>query len=176
MHLWCHFYEKHQALHTYSLTITRKYFFVVFQQFLNQLPFFIPRLDTTYIRYFVLWSRNSFHKFSFCFHPNFFFVYDDKIKPKCQVPVPHGEPLVEGKVADICENSGMKAVCWGDEKCSWTTAANSRWWKWFHPHSVDQVRGHTIQLGVWYHGQQEHFDQGANSCNVFNEKKYWVNK
>ena len=36
---------------------------------------------------------------------------------KFQVPVEHGEWMVHGKVAETCEKAGMKAVCYGDEKC-----------------------------------------------------------
>ena len=43
-----------------------------------------------------------------------------------QVPVPHGQLLTEGKVAETCENAGMKALCYGDATCSWTKNANSR--------------------------------------------------
>jgi len=43
-----------------------------------------------------------------------------------KVPVPHGQLLVEGKVAETCENTGMKAVCYGDASCSYTRQANSR--------------------------------------------------
>ena len=41
--------------------------------------------------------------------------------------MPHGQLLVEGKVAGTCESTGMKAVCYGDASCSYTQQANSRW-------------------------------------------------
>ena len=67
----------------------------------------------------------------FCFDFCFFCVF-----PLCfccmwctffyQVPVTYGESLEQGKVPEICENAGMKALCFGDDSCSWTKNANSR--------------------------------------------------
>ena len=50
-----------------------------------------------------------------CFLCAFFVL---SIQSQYQVPVVHGELLEQGKVAETCENVGMKAVCFGDEGCS----------------------------------------------------------
>ena len=42
---------------------------------------------------------------------------------KCQVPVTHGESLVEGKVPETCEKTGMKAVCMGPNGCRWNNVS-----------------------------------------------------
>ena len=34
--------------------------------------------------------------------------------------VPFGERLDGGKVAEICENTGMRAICFGDENCGYS--------------------------------------------------------
>ena len=53
-----------------------------------------------------------------------FVVCGAPFSPK--VPMPYGERFETGKVAEACENAGMKALCWGDETCTYTKNANSR--------------------------------------------------
>ena len=43
-----------------------------------------------------------------------------------KVQVAYGERFETGKVAEACENAGMKALCWGDDTCHYTKKANSR--------------------------------------------------
>ena len=53
-----------------------------------------------------------------------FVVCGAPFSPK--VPMPYGERFETGKVAEACESAGMKALCWGDETCTYTKNANSR--------------------------------------------------
>ena len=157
----------------------------------HRLPCFTLRLDTTSTRYLEIQSklfssevsRNNSHStvMTFCLRSRHyaFGIYfhmafsacnspfgDLSLDLQYQVPVVHGERLEWDKVAETCERAGMKAVCAGDEGCSWNNASrqvSDESVSTVTIPTIHQVCDHTTQHRLCFLGKQEHFKQGVTS-------------
>ena len=83
-------------------------------------------LTASHSEFFLLKDNNVTQCKSFTLISGFFCVCCMWCTFFFQVPVAYGQRFEHGKVAETCENAGMKALCWGDDSCSYTKNANSR--------------------------------------------------